>query len=215
MKPIDQPSASGKPGGKKVFDVMRPGKAPASSTSKPVIINTGPAVQDTQMKAAKTPSSSVGAIPELQEVAAELGAGAMPQPGTPVDTTPSDISPEDLAKGKFSDEPDPDVQEDAPAPSEPAPAEPAHRKISKEEELEDLGKAAMDASLVQEVDAVDVAGAFDSPDMVVLKNPRSKKSKVGEVLLILVMLILLVVIADVIVDVQAINTGPIPHTNFW
>src|SRR5689334_7010756 len=114
MKPTD--TGSSKPS-KKVFDVMRPGKAPASATSKPVIVSNSPKAKDFQFTDSKKDESATSGVPELQGVVEALD----PEAAKPADNTPFDVSTEAIARGDVPADPEPAPEEPAPAPEEPAP----------------------------------------------------------------------------------------------
>ena len=118
MKPDkDKPKAStpsAKKSDTKVFDVRRPGKAPASPTSRPVIVGHKPEAQQAQ--------TSVSGIGEAQPLL-KRKIQIFPAGGGDVETV----------------EPVIDKQ-----PKEAAPAQPEHKMMSSREETDALASAALD-----------------------------------------------------------------------
>ncbi len=84
LKHSKKPARSGSSGQKKVFDVVRPGKAPALATSRPVLASQKPPVADDQFVAVKT--APVLRASDLR-VKHELMDGKKKKSVSPLDTT--------------------------------------------------------------------------------------------------------------------------------
>ncbi|HSW65590.1 MAG TPA: hypothetical protein VLI54_00435 [Bacillota bacterium] len=212
-----QPSQKGK-----VFDVMRPGRAPASPTSRPVIPGKNP-VQNTLIG-----MSGIGdakpIVDSKPRSTAPVDVNDEPQtaPDVPTETQAAETaSAAPSAKVEASPAPAPDVtdqlldtagtpEESAPPapdtePAQPAPvSEPAARTAPET-------PASHRSTLAEEIDPLeDVTAPEDSP--VVVSHHSSTASLVKIVLIIVVIAVLAVVAFDVMLDSGIVSVDGIPHT---
>jgi len=197
---------------------MRPGKAPASATSRPVIMGHKTSVKDRSITI-----SGVGESQKLmdskQKVALQAPAPAEPKqapvvaPETPVST----------AEPKHA-EPEVSLAEDtsAPAvvpaiPSEPAGNASVTAKTPEATEPTDISAAPESASdkLVQSTapPKVDEPEEFDPADIIVSQH-SGHRAWVGELIAVIAIIVLLLVIVDILLDAGIIKSD-LPHTNFF
>lgn len=184
---------------RKVFDVMRPGRAPASSTSKPVIVGHKPLVRDpavTMAAPARRPLMNAGRKVTVRPTA-PVATPATPtppvsaaQPGSPALPPATDLAAPPLTPSPAPASTAPAVTP-APAAPAPKPAEPAHEDAL----LDDLP-----------------APVFEDHDVV------SRKVGHGDfpwktTALILVIIALALFLVNVLLDADFLSWD-LPHTDF-
>ena len=207
---------------RKVFDVRRPGKAPASPTSRPVVAGHKPKAQ-----AAQASVSGVGAperpvmmdskkkIEIKPPTGADNGVSTAPTVGWRPQTNPmpdrEEVKPAPAA---------PIAQKPAPA-SAPAPAESDDQPAP--HPAQDVAAKPAPAATFQPVafgqDPDDPVQSTAAPDIehhqAVVSQHKTGGSAWHTILLILVILILAAVAADILVDADVIKApAGIPHTDF-
>jgi hypothetical protein len=192
----------------KVFDVMRPGKAPASPSSKPVIVGHKPEVKDPSvtlngiaerepLKTHKKIEVTTGTRMPPIEVPNEPDAPLQPQithdniPEKEVEALATvaldNITESDLAKAPAAGPPQ--VQPGAPrTPVPPLPAD-----------------ALLETTAAPEVEA----------EGIVVSNHGAAHSSVGKtVVLVLVVVVLALAIFNVLLDAELLKLEAVPHTDF-
>lgn len=214
-----------------VFDVQRPGKAAASSTSKPVIVGHKSLVQDPMMtdkdnkrplmghakevlapSPAPVPAEAVPEAPQPNPAVSEPVAALSPMPvANPLPEKP--IEP--AATPVTTPEPSPATQP-PPEPTPPSP-QPVSEQIATPTEapqkpIKPLPKEAFEAIAHDEHRPVDNEGAVISSQAVVSHHRRHWS--IGQVILILVLIIVIAIVGvDLLIDAGLLNTT-LPSTDF-
>lgn len=227
-KPAAKPPVKPAPPKGRVFDVMRPGKAPASPTSRPVITGHKPAVQESltgvggigdarpllnpRQKVAVAPTEPEAAEPSKTAAAeppvAPTKGAAPPEPTTapepPATTVPVPAEPKPKPPAETAPEP---VAAPAPAP-EPAPLAAAEPPVAP-------APPPPAPSATYEPDPLEdtAAPAFDRGEVVVSRH-FGGESIVKIVLILLLIVALALVAFDVMLDAGILNIQGIPHTQF-
>ncbi len=175
------------PARRQYFDVVRPGVAPASPTSRPVI--TRPPGQDPDVSPAPVRPPQPSGPPPVQNI--PPASPAPQQSAPPVPTSPVEVPQEPLIPQPQAPPPSPVVQQ--PEPSEqivqPQPA-PAQQPSMPDPQQ------------------------FFTPEQNTVAPARHKHSVLSEIMAILVILLLLAVILNILLDAEVIDL-PLPHTNFF
>lgn len=193
---------------RRVFDVMRPGRAPASATSKPVIVNTTPGVQDplVTMNGVGEPRRMLDAKKKIEIKPSDAAAQATPEPALiAVPDIKSSSSIPEAAPTQPLEAPEPSTipQEirssipEQPAPSDatlpPSPIEPA---VTDDDMLDNMPAPIVDEHHVSVSHQI---------------GPRTFPWKL--VIMIVIVVLLAVVVLDVLLDADFIS-WKIPHTRF-
>lgn len=209
---------------------MRPGRAPASSTSKPVIVSHKPMIQDNSVT-----TNGVGEPRQLMNARLKISVKPADDEGsTPVSVTtptpstpqqvpapvpaPAPVAPAERAHVPFA------TAAEAPAPM-PAPAVPSTPVNPPAAENTPAAVEARDDLVVPQFQA-DAAShddpllddmpqpVVDSEEPVVSKQIGPKTFPWKTTVLISIILLLAVVVIDVLLDGDFISWG-IPHTHFF
>lgn len=170
---------------KQFFDVVRPGRAPASATSRPVLASNRPPVQDTSMKLS-VPPAPINSTPQPQEAF---------RPVTPVGQ--------------------PGQSQTVTAPPPPAPRAPSldgamPRTVAAPQvrpQPQNIGQVILPGQPA----APQIRG--DQPSQQ-LPDEQKKHSILSEVFAIFAIVILIAIILNILVDANVLDL-PIPHTNFF
>lgn len=189
-----------------VFDVVRPGRTPASPTSRPVVNNQRP-VQDT--------SVTVGppAAPrDLMDTKQQVNI-----------TPPADFTPPPPAAPRPAPAPAPQpeptvVSSPAPLPQNP-PVQPTvwQQPVQSQPQpqqhfQQDVGEAAVVGQVAQP--GIIQPEAMQQDQQTQAPHQSHHRSVWSEVLAIMAIILLILVILNILVDADVLNL-PIPHTNFF
>lgn len=196
---------------KKVFDVRRPGKAPASPTSRPVITGHKPPVADDQF--VPTPTKSADDADERALMDANQKITLTPvteheSPPTPApevaDSQPPQTTPQQVDEPK----PTPEhiaIEQVVETPTEPTPAVPQSQQP---EPVDPLLAPIEDETLLDNTGAPVVGQA-------VISHHKKHRTKAWEWMVIVLLMVLLAAVAvNFLLDAGVIRPGfDIPHTN--
>jgi hypothetical protein len=197
------------PAGRKVFDVMRPGRTPAPSTSKPVIVGHKPQVRDTSvavqgiglpvhrplMNAAKrvivqptTPSAAAPAS-EIKPTPPSLAAS---QPTTPPAAPATPLIPT----------PGPPSATTPSIPEPPVAVPPSPHTLQNE-------PTAPEDMLLDDIRPL----IDETHEKIVSRKVGPGEFPWKNILLIATIMVLLVLLLDILADAEFVNTT-LPHTDF-
>lgn len=215
MKP--QGSQKSSVSGKKVFDVARPGKTPATPGARPVITNRK-SIEDPDVSTKRSLMNPKQKV-TVEPVEAEAGDAPTPiasQPkeqrsAEPADSPTKESKPEPKApvlKAESAEQP-----QDEQAPKRP-PVEPNDEPKASEPPVEPEKPATNEPI---EPLHMDMPKHFGTGQAVVSQHNKSRRRTPWvEILAILLILLLLVVIVNLLLDGQIIETDlNIPHTDFF
>ena len=192
----DPPSAPPLPAAKpRVFDIVRPGHAPANATSRPVIVGHGSHQADPLLaeKNATLPSFAAGeeylAVTDHAPTGGDMPAGQTPASG------PSSVAP----RLPFS-----------PAPPKPTDAAKPQLDSSADADVSmTIGEAATNALLA------DTVAPTLEPVVLSHHRPQRRVSWWSVVGVIAGLLIITLVTLDLLLDAQVVKTNlNVPHTHF-
>lgn len=212
MKPdASRAPFSGRPVQRKVFDVMRPGRAPANSTSKPVIVSHKPMIQD--------PSVTMNGVGEPRSLLSSRQKITI----TPVDgnTAPQPVAPPAVAPAQ----PAPSAPVAAPVPASPVAPDLASTPVNvpshpAEAPLPPAPQAAIQPAVIHPTPPEDVM-LDDMPAPIVDDHvesiaPRSVGPKTfpwKTVILVAAIVLLALAVLDILLDGDFISWN-VPHTHF-
>ncbi len=231
-KPKPKPVSSGS---RKVFDVMRPGKAPASPTSRPVIASHKPQVQETvggvgDSRQTPSPKQKISITPEVHD---EVAQSSMAQEVKVVTTVPP--LPKTAIEPK---QPEPTVAPEPPVEALPkleAPTvEPPTPEVSvatevtpeptKQPDAFEMAPAIVSAPssipvlpLLPEGDQdplLDTAAPQLESNQVVVSHHRKPGRALKVILAIVIILVVAVLAFDILLDAGVINIPAVPRTHF-
>jgi hypothetical protein len=210
------------PGTGTVFDVKRPGRAPAQTTSRPVIVGHKPMVRDpfTTGKTEERPT-----LPTKDQVAVEPESA--PKPATEARAASPELA---AVATELSAEPAKSVPEPAESKSEPMPETPAAETKDEEKAPKDsepsVGATVLPQEPVKEQTPLtpELRKAMEAevrenptppdPKGVVVSDDHGPLSLVKVLLWFIAVIALVIVVGDVLLDAGTITTSVhIPHTN--
>lgn len=185
----DNTSGRPAPQRRQYFDVVRPGMAPASPTSRPVIAQPQ---QPDPVIAPKpvTPPAAPAPQPAIAPLAQVVQSPQPPIAPTPPVAAPAPQAPPASIVDRLRTQP----AQQQPAAGSPAPAPVPVAPPEKP----------------QTPDPQD----FFKPDSKPANAKAHKRSIVSEILAIVAIVVLLAAIVDILLDAEIINL-PLPHTNFF
>lgn len=202
----DRPSLPPRRG---VFDVVRPGRTPASPTSRPVVNNQRP-VQDTSVTVGP-PTAPRGLMDSKQQVSITPPAGFTPSPSAAPRPAPAPAP-----------QPHPQpvvVSSTAPLPQNPS-AQPAvwqqpvqSQPQTQQHFQQDVGEAAVVGQVAQP-GVIQPETLPQHDQQAPVPHQPHHRSVWSEVLAIVAIVLLILVILNILVDADILDL-PIPHTNFF
>lgn len=179
----DRPSIPPKRG---IFDVVRPGRTPASPTSRPVVNGQRP-VQDTSVTVG-APSVPRGLMDSKQKISV-----------TSPSSSPSSVSAHSAPQHNSISRP----MHQPPVHSRPY----SHQTQQPMQAPQDVGEAAV-------VGEVTRPEGVSEPNLHEQPEHEHHRSILSEVLAIIAIVFLIAVIVNILVDADILDL-PIPHTNFF
>lgn len=185
----------------KVFDIMRPGKAQPSPTSRPIIVGHKPQVQDSTLTDKPAPAADkppVKAKRELMDGHDEVSV----EPPAPTEVA----EPSATAAASV-----PPMQ--SPAPTEPEP-EPLAQSVPEPEQPEasadEIPAAPPESAALAETEPAVIA-----QPVVSFHHKHAGKHPLKWLAVLVIILVLAAVILDILLDAGAITVTNIPHTHFF
>lgn len=236
MKP-EQSGSGAKSGPPKVFDVMRPGKAQANPSARPIIVGHKPQVHDTvsgvsglgerspqtKKKIELSPLSHAATEKSVPLASEHLAASEQPKIPEAEHAAPKPepamTAPEPTPKPEATPEAKP------PAPSEIA-AEPTKPKSETHAKPHDAMVPVFDTPPEKSPEglppAADVAPVFDDtpapiPDRheIIVSHHGILDEPVKIIGLLLLIIVLAAVAVNILIDADVLELDGIPHTNFF
>ena len=211
-QPKPKPASTGK-----VFDVRRPGRAPANATSKPVIVGHKPIVKDPDVTVKADDSRQLMDSHQKIDIkpndtSLEASAPHVAGNATSMQATQSEVTDKVAIEVGNADQP-------AAKPAAKAP------DLAKEQVPEAIAQVAIGTTEAEVVKNEDTpASSTDIPDDFFAQHPVDQEDIIvsqhhsdnpWKVAILVVIVILLAVIAfDILLDAGLVTVSGIPHTNF-